>query len=174
MSGDPRVVGPLSAIAAVLADEATAQGRRPPQTQRQSRAGYGATLLSGCYTMLDVCGPLARGPLDPMFQYAWWGCAVVGVYWLLAGLFGGTSGPPVGGPGLLAEAAGAGWLLWNQVYPAAMPQVAFLLHGVYVAALCAVLAQVLAVMIALRSNDAQSNVQRHIEENAVVWRSARR
>jgi hypothetical protein len=167
MSGDPRVVGPLSAIAAVLADEATAQGRRPPQAQRQSRAGYGATLLSGCYTMLDVCGPLARGPLD-LFQYAWWGCAALGLYWLLAGLFGRARGPLVGGLSLFAEAAGASWLLWNHIYPAAMPHAAFVLHGVYLSMLCAVLAQFLAALIGPRG-DARRLVDENIDENEFDW-----
>src|SRR4051794_21340127 len=80
--------GFASALVTPFTDEALAQSRRPPHVQRQSRAGYGATLLSGCYVTVHIYGPLARGPLDPVFFYAWWGCAALGAYWLLAGLFG--------------------------------------------------------------------------------------
>jgi hypothetical protein len=166
LPGDPRVVGPVSALTMPLADEADAQSRRPPHAQRQSRAGYGAALLSGCYTTLDVCGPLA--PLDPAFHYAWWGCAALGVYWLLAGLFGRARGPLVGGLGLVIEAAGASWLLWNHMYPAAMPRAALLLHGIYLGVLCAALAQFLAALIGPRG-DARRLVDENIDENEFDW-----
>jgi hypothetical protein len=168
VSGDPRA-GLVSAVVTPFTDEAAAQSRRLPHGQRQSRAGYGAALLSGCYTTLDVCGPLARGPLDPMLHYAWWGCAALGGYWLLAGLFGRARGPLVGGLGLFAEAAGASWLLWNNVYPADMPRAAFLLYGIYLAVLCAVLAQILAAMIGPPRGDALALVDENIDENTFDW-----
>lgn len=161
MSGDPRA-GLLSALFTPFADEAAAQSRRPPHAQRQSRAGYGAALLSGCTVTLDVCGPLALTPPAPVFLYAWCGCAALGVYWLLAGFFGRARGPLVGGLGLLAEAAGASWLLWSRMYPAGMPLAAFLLHGLYLSALCSALAQILAVLIALPPRDAERAVRRNM------------
>lgn len=167
MSGDPRA-GLMTALVTPLTDEAAAQGRRTPHARRQSRAGYGGALLSGCYCTFYVCGPGAGSPLDPMFQYAWWGCAALGVYWLLAGLFGRARGPLVGGLGLLVEAAGASWLLWNRIYPAALPHVAFLLHGVYLAMLCAVLAQFVATLFGPRS-DALALVDENIAENEFDW-----
>ncbi|MGD0107362.1 MAG: hypothetical protein ABSC06_25485 [Rhodopila sp.] len=164
----------LAAIASVFADEVAAQRRRPPHLQRQSRAGFGAALLSGCYCTLDLCGPLTRGPLDPLLIYAWWCCTALGVYWLLAGLFGRARGPlPSGGFMLAAEAVGSAWLLWNRIYPVGLPSLAALLHGIYLAALSGALGQIAAVMIG-RPGDAQSNVLRHIEEKEVVWRSDRR
>ena len=166
---DPRVAGLASAVTAALSDEFAAHGRRPPHAQRQSRAGYGAALLSGCYSTLDGFGPRASVPLDPAFHYAWWGCAVLGTYWLLAGFFGRARGPLVGGLGLLAEIAGASWLLWNRIYPAAMPLAAFLLHSLYLSVLCASLAQVLAVFIALPGRDALALVEDDIAEDEFTW-----
>ena len=61
---DPRA-GLATASATPFIDEAVAQSRRPPHAQRQSRAGYGAAVLSGCYTTFDVCGPGTPGSLDP-------------------------------------------------------------------------------------------------------------
>ncbi|MGD0109060.1 MAG: hypothetical protein ABSC06_34255 [Rhodopila sp.] len=169
MAGDPRVEGPLSAIAVAFADEAAAQSRRPPHMQRHARAGYGAALLSGCYCTLDLCGPLARGPLDPLLRYAWWGCAALGVYWLLAGLFGRARGPVMGGGFMVAvDAVGAGWLLWNRIYPAGLPNLAALLHGIYLAALCGAVAQIAAVMIG-RPGDARIMVTENIDENEFDW-----
>jgi hypothetical protein len=168
VAGDPRIVGPLTAFTVPFADEATEQSRRPPHAQRQSRAGHGAALLSGCYSTLDVCGPLTRGPLDPVFHYAWWGFAALGVYWLLAGLFGRARGPLEGGLGLFVEAAGASWLLWNNIYPAAIPRAAVLLHGIYLAALCAALAQFLTALIGPRGN-ARRLVEEDIDENEFDW-----
>jgi hypothetical protein len=167
MSGNPHA-GFASALVEPLTGEAAAQSRRLPHAKRQSRAGYGASLLSGCYTTLDVCGPLAPSPAAPVFHYAWWGCAALGVWWLLAGMFGRARGPLVGGLGLLAEAAGASWLLWNNIYPAGMPLAAFLLHGIYLAVLCAVLAQILAAMIGPRGN-ARLLVDENIGENEFDW-----
>jgi hypothetical protein len=161
MAGDPHA-GFVSAFVAPFADEATAQSRRPPHAQRQSRAGCGAALLSGCYITLDVCGPLASSPAPPVLLYAWWGCAALGVYWLLAGLLGRARGPLVGGLGLFAEAAGASWLLWSGMYPAAMPFASFLLHGLYLSVLCAALAQILAVLLVLPSRDAERAVRRNM------------
>jgi hypothetical protein len=168
VAGDPHD-NPVAALVAGIAEEAAAQRRRPPHAQRQSRAGYGATLLSGCYTTLGVWGPLARGPVDPVFHYAWWISAALGAYWLLAGLFGRARGPLVGGLGLVIEAAIAGWLLWNRMYPAALPYAAFLLHGVYVAMLCGVAAQFLSALLALRRDDALVLVNEDIEENDFDW-----
>jgi hypothetical protein len=157
MAVDPRA-GLLSALFTPFADEAAAQARRPPHAQRQSRAGYGAALLSGCYTTLDVFGPLASVP--PALLYAWWCGAALGVYWLLAGFFGRARGPLVGGLGLLAETAGASWLLWDRMYPADMPAAMFLLHGIYLAVLCSALAQILAVLIVW-----PSDAERAVREN---------
>ena len=100
-----------------------------------------------------------------MFHYAWWGCAALGAYWLLAGLFGRARGPLVGGLGLFAEAAGASWLLWNHMYPAGMPLAAFLLHGLYLSVLCAALAQFVAAFLALPRGDARALVDENIAEN---------
>src|SRR4051812_27496402 len=108
MMNDPRA-GLASAFVTPFSDESAAQDRRPPHAQRQSRAGYGAALLSWCYTTFDVCGPRASAPLDPMFHYAWWGCAALGAFWLLTGLYGRARGPLVGGLGLLAEVVGSSW-----------------------------------------------------------------
>ena len=168
MPGDPRA-GFTSALVTPFADEAAAQSRRPPHAQRQARAGYGAALLSGCYTTLDVCGPLVSGPVDPIFHYAWWGAAAFGVYWLLTGFFDRARGPLVGGLGLLVEAAGAGWLLWNQIYPADMPFAALLLHGVYLAVLCSALAQILAALIGPPRGDALNMVEENISDNEFDW-----
>ena len=155
--------GLVTALVTPFADEAAAHSRRPPHAQRQSRAGYGAALLSGCYTTFDAFGPLAPAPAaTPVLLYAWWGCAALGVYWLLAGFFGRARGPLVGGLGLLAEAAGASWLLWRGMYPAGMPLAAFLLHGIYLAALCSALVQILAVLIALPPRDAERAVRRNM------------
>jgi hypothetical protein len=168
MSGDPRA-GLAAAFVVPFADEAAAQSRRPLHAQRQSRTGYGATLLSWCYTTLNVCGPLAPVPLDPMFQYAWLGSAALGVFWLLAGLFGRARGPLVGGLGLFAEIAGASWLLWSGMYPAAMPLASFLLHGLYLSVLCAALAQVLPVLIVLPRGNALALVDENISANEFTW-----
>jgi hypothetical protein len=152
--------GLITALVTPFADEAAAQARRPPHAQRQSRAGYGAFFLSWCWVTLDLCGPLAPARIDPMFRYAWWGCAALGAYWLLAGFLGRARGPLVGGLGLLAEAAGATWLLWDRMYPADMPLAAFLLHGIYVSVLCSALAQFLAVLIPL-----PGDAERIVREN---------
>ena len=161
MSGDPRA-GLPSALVTPFADEAAVQSRRPPHAQRQSRAGYGAFFLSWCWVTLEVCGPIAPVRIDPMFHYAWWGFAALGMFWLLAGLFGRARGPLVGGLGLLAEAAGASWMLWNQMYPAAMPIASFLLHGVYLSVLCSALAQLVAAFLAMPRGDAESVVRRNM------------
>lgn len=156
--------GLLSALVAPFADEAAAQARRPPHAQRQSRAGYGAFCLSWCWVTLDLIGPLAPARIDPMFRYAWWGCAALGAYWLLAGLFGRARGPLTGGLGMLAEVAGASWLLWSQMYPAGMPFAALLLHGVYLSVLASALAQFAAAFLAMPGGDAE----RAVRENMAV------
>jgi hypothetical protein len=162
--------GLLTAIARTLAEEASAQARREPHAQRQSRAGYGAALLSGCYSTFDICGPGVAGPLDPRIHMAWWGCAALGALLLLAGLFGRARGPVAGGFGLLVETAGLSWLLWNRVYPAGMPRAAFLLHSLYLAALCACLAQIAAALVAyLPGRDALALVERDIAEDEFSW-----
>ena len=109
-----------------------------------------------------MCGPRASAPLDPVFLYAWWGCAALGAFWLLAGLFGRARGPLVGGLGLLAEAAGASWLLWSGMYPAGMPLAAFLLHGLYLSVLCSALAQFVAAFLALPRGDAERVVRENM------------
>jgi hypothetical protein len=168
MSGDLRA-GWLSAPFTPFADEAAAQRRRMPHAQRQSRSGYGAAVLSGCYIMFDVCGPGTRGPLDLMLHYIWWGCAALGAFWLLAGFFGRARGPLVGGLGLFAEAAGASWLLWSGMYPAGMPLAEFLLHGIYLSVLCAALAQFVGAFLALPRGDALALVDEDITENEFDW-----
>ena len=75
----------------------------------------------------------------------------------------------VGGLGLLAEAAGASWLLWNGMYPAGLPLAAFLLHGLYLSVLCAVLAQFVAAFLALPRGDALALVDENIAENEFSW-----
>jgi hypothetical protein len=169
VAGDPHAVDPLSAVAQAIADEAAAQRRRPPHAQRQVRGGWGGMLLSECYTTLDLWGPLARGPIDPVFHYAWWISAVFGAYWLFAGLFGRARGPLAGGLGLVIETAVAGWLLWNRMYPASLPNVAFLLHGIYVAVLCGVAAQFLSALLAMQRGDARALVTDDIDENEFDW-----
>jgi hypothetical protein len=161
---DPRA-GLVSAFVAPFADEAAAQSRRPPHAQRQSRAGYGAFLLSWCVTMAGV-NPFAPDPPPPALLYAWWGCAA---FWLLTGLFGRARGPLVGGLGLLAEAASASWLLWNRMYPAGMPLAAFLLHGIYLSVLGAALAQIAAALIAWPRAGALALVDENIATNEFTW-----
>jgi len=156
-------------LMSAFADEAAAQSRRPPHAQRQSRAGYGAFFLSWCWVTLDVCGPVAPMPPPPVLFYGWWGCAALGAYWLLVGLFGRARGPLTGGPGLLAEAGGASCLLWNRMYPAGMPQAGFLLHGVYLSVLCSVLAQLVAAWFAEPRGDALALVDENIAENEFDW-----
>jgi len=167
MSGDPH--GGFASALVTPFTEALAQSRRPPHAQRQSRAGYGATLLSGCYVTVHIYGPLARGPVDPAFFYAWVGCASLGAYLLLTGLFGRNRGPLVGGFGLFAEAAGAGWLLWNSIYPADMPFAAFLMHAAYLATLWSALAQLVAGLIGPPRGDARGLVDANIGENEFDW-----
>ena len=149
------------ALVTPLADEAAAQSRRTPHAQRQSAAGYGAFLLCWCVVTFDVCGPVAPVP-PPVLFYAWWGAGALGAYWLLAGLFGRARGPLTGGLGLLGEAAGASWLLWNRMYPAAMPLASFLLHGVYLSVLCSALAQFVAAFLAMPRGDAESVVRENM------------
>jgi hypothetical protein len=168
MSADPRA-GLAAAFVVPFADEAAEQSRRPPHAQRQSRRGIGAALLSWCYTTLDVCGPLAPVSAAPVVQYVWLGCAALGVFWLLAGLVGRARGPLVGGLGLFAEIAGASWLLWSGMYPAAMPLASFLLHSLYLSVLCAALAQVLPVLIVLPRGNALALVDENISENEFTW-----
>jgi hypothetical protein len=169
MSGhDPRA-GLVSALVSPFAEEAAAQSRRLPHAQRQSRAGYGAFFLCWCWITFDVCGPAASVPPPPALFYAWWGCAALGVYWLLAGLFGRARGPLTGGLGLLAEAGGASWLLWNRMYPADMPMAAFLLHGFYLSVLCSALAQLAAAFLAMPRGDALALVDEDIAENEFTW-----
>jgi hypothetical protein len=165
---DPRA-GLLSALVPPFTDEATSQRSRPPHAQRQSRAGYGGFFLSWCWVTLDVCGPVA--PVAPPLElfYAWWGCAALGAYWLLIGLFGRARGPLTGGLGLLAEAAGASWLLWNRMYPVDSPLASFLLHGVYLSVLCSALAQFVAAWIAEPRGGALALVDENIAENEFDW-----
>jgi hypothetical protein len=159
MSGRDPHAGLMSAFVAPFADEAAAQSRRTPHAQRQSRAGYGAALLSWCWITLDVCGPQTSA--SPALLYAWWGGAALGVYWLLAGFLGSARGPLVGGLTLLAEATGASWLLWDRMYPFDMPLAAFLLHGIYLSILCSALAQPLAALIPL-PGDAERTVRENM------------
>lgn len=165
---DPRVAGLASAFFVPLADEAAAQSRRPPHLQRQARAGLGAFLFSWCATMQHVCGP--HVPAPPVLHFAWWGCAALGVLLLFAGLFGRARGPlGLGALSLLAEAAGASWLLWRGMYPAGLPLAAFLLHGLYLSVLCSVLAQLIAAFLALPRGDALALVDENIAENEFDW-----
>ena len=169
MSGhDPRA-GLVSALVSPFAEEAAAQSRRLPEAQRQSRAGYGAFFLCWCWITFDLCGPNAPAWIDPTFRYAWWVGAALGTYWLLAGLFGRARGPLTGGLGLLAEAGGASWLLWNRMYPADMPIAAFLLHGFYLSALCSALAQFAAAFLSMPRGDALGLVNENIADNEFDW-----
>jgi hypothetical protein len=161
--------GLISGLITPFADEATAQSRRPPHAQRQSRAGYGASLLSLCYATREVYGPLARWPVEPAFHYAWWGCAVLGGWWLLAGLFGRIRGPLVGGLGLFVEAAGASGLLWKHIYPLGMPLATFLLHAAYLAVLWSALAQLATALIGPPRGNARKLVDENIAENEFDW-----
>ncbi len=167
MSGNPRAG--LATVVEPFIDEAVAQSRRPPHAQRQSRAGYGASLLAVCYATIGVYGPLARWPVEPVFRYAWWGCAVLGVCWLLAGLLGRERGPLIGRLGLFAEAACTSWLLWKHIYPADMPLAAFLLHTAYLAVLWSALAQILSALIGPSRGDARGLVDANIDENEFDW-----
>jgi hypothetical protein len=155
-------------LVSAFADEAAAQRSRPPYIQRQSRAGYGAFCLAWCWVTLNMCGPFALITPPPVFLFGWWGCAALGTYWLLAGLFGRARGP-TNALGLIAEAAGASWLLWNEMYPSGMPVAAFILHGIYLSILCSALAQLVASWLALPSGDALALVDEDIAENEFDW-----
>ncbi len=151
--------GLFSGVLAPIGEEVVEQSRRPPHAQRQARAGYGATFLTLCYVLLDVWGPAAHASPAPVFQYAWWAAAALGVMCLFSGLFGRARGPLVGGIGLCVEAAGASWLLWNRMYPAGMPVAAFMLHAIYLAALTSSLAQLASGLIAWPSGNAERAVR---------------
>ncbi len=161
--------GLITGLVTPFADEAIEQSRRPPHAQRQSRAGYGASLLAVCYATRALYGPLAHWPVDPRFHYAWWSCAAFGVWWLFTGLLGRARGPLVGGLGLFTETAVASWLLWQHIYPAGMPLAAFLLHAAYLAVLCSALAQLATALIGPPRSAARGLVDENIIENEFDW-----
>lgn len=171
---DPRVQGPLSAIGVPIAESIAEHQRLPPYEKNVARATLGAGLLTWCGYLAAAFGDGARQFSDVVL-WVWAGCALLGLLWLAVGLRN-ARGPREMMAAFWSGAVVAvcGWLLWHEAYPSGWgPLGAFILKGCYLAMLtsCAV-----RFWLAVRGmpGDARKIVRQQIEENRVVWRSARR
>lgn len=176
-----RAIGEL--IGSVLG---TQQPQPPPTPQQMNitRACLSAGLLAGCAyapffaaeltgkTVGVLLAEFRHAPLDPpAVLLAWLAAVVVGGVYLWVGLRGAVDGPHA-----------ALWAFWSAALPAAAGLAVWrhapalfgnpMMRGVFLVAavICA-----MRFWIAVRpGNTAQSAVQQHIQQNKVVWRSARR
>jgi hypothetical protein len=169
MAGDPRIVGPLSAVAIPLADAGQKFTASAPFQKFVGLACFGAVVLGFCgFFAGAVFSPGNQPSVRLVF------CGIVAVAFLLLVLgVRYARGPrdPIMALTSIATPAGlaAGmWFIWG-------PQ-AFSNPLAHLLGIPFLIGFALRLFLALRGmpGDAQRNVRRHIEQNEVVWRSARR
>lgn len=167
---DPRIVGPLSAIAVPLGDAAQQFKASSPFRQSVGLACFGAITLGFCGEAALLFGP-AASTFSPVVLLVFAGVAGVGLLLFVLGVRG-ARGPrnvvmalsSVATPGGLAAA------IWWLGGPETFQNIWVQLIGVPF-----LLGFTVRLYLALRGmpGDAQRNVRRHIEQNRNVFRSAR-
>lgn len=166
--GDPHARGLFTSIATPIGEEM----HRPKTPFEQSFASgsFGAFLLTLC-----IYAAMTRGhdAYPPAAVWIWAACTCLGALLVWVGLSSHARAPrdPVRAFFSIAAPVGTGWALSALAGPHVFDN--YYVHGFFLAWGVGALAE---AWLALRgvSGDAQRNVQRHIEENANVWRSARR
>lgn len=181
----PILAAILEAIFGVKGQPRPMKPPRPPRTPQQIniiRACVSSGLLVACAVVAflatligmtpDLIAEFLRDPRNPPAPLVVWTAAVViGVAYLTVGLRGAYDGPHAGL-----------WAFWSAVVPIVGGVVMWLhapwlLHDPFVIGGCLVVAVVCGVRfwIAMSSGGkAQRNVRRHIGQQGVAWRSARR
>jgi amino acid transporter len=165
MAGDPRIVGPLSALGVTIGDAGQKFSASTPFQKSVGLSCFGAIVLG----YIGALFPYLRD-VPPLVLL---GVGLVAAVFVVIGMRGarGMRDPfmamtSIGTPALLAAGV---WCLWG---PQAFHNEAFL----RLLAIPFALGFALRLFLSLRgvSGNAQRNVQRHIEQNQMVWRSARR
>lgn len=184
--------GFLTAIAEPLAEAAAQHRASSPRDKSFTRAGGGAFLLT-CCAYAAVWSPVflgdrfdtliaafLRSPMHPPVSLlVWAGVTAFGLLWLWVGVRGARGPRDVMAAfwaavrvALFGCALGLQWYLprdWGDLVPLAN----LVLHGLYLGLLAEGAVHFLLAMRGM-PGDAQKNVRQHIEQNQVVWRSARR
>ena len=81
---DPRIAGPLSALAVTISDEVAKHKTQPPAVQNENRAFGGAFLLGVCGYLLATLGPYAARIPDG-YKLGWAAAAAWGAILLVVG-----------------------------------------------------------------------------------------
>lgn len=188
----PEPKGFLTAFAEPLAEAAARHQAASPRDKSFTRAGGGAFLLTCCaYTAVwspvflggsfdALVAAFLRAPTHPpVALMVWTAAAAFGLLWLVVGLRGARGPRDVMAAfwaavrvALFGCALGLQWYLprdWGDLVPLAN----LVLRGIYLGLLAE---GAVHFLLAVRGmpGDAQKNVRQHIEQNQVVWRSARR
>ena len=171
MMSDPRIVGPLSAIAVPLGDAAQNFRASSPFQQSVGLACFGAITLGFCGEAALLFG-LAASSFSSVVLLVFAGIVAVGLLLFVLGVRG-ARGPrnPVMALTSVATPGGLAVALWAFGGPPAFHNIWVQLIGIPF-----LIGFAVRLYLALRGmpGDAQKNVRQHIEQNQVVWRSDRR
>jgi hypothetical protein len=184
--------GFLTAMAEPVAEAMARHQASSPRDKNFTRAGGGVFLLVCCaYTAVwspvflggsfdALTAAFLRAPTHPpVGLMIWAGIAAFGLLWLWVGVRGARGPRDIMAAFwaavrvvLFGCALGLQWYLprdWGDLVPLAN----LVLHGLYLGLLAE---GVVHFLLAMRGipGDARRNVRQHIEQNEVVWRSARR
>lgn len=164
---DPRIAGPLSAIATPIAEELAKHQALPPDKKNANRAYVGGLICGTCVMLgSEVAGWSDELKLGYAVVFAW-GALLLVVGW--RGARGARD--PIGA--LLAIAVPAGGFIAVASYA---PE---LLQDIYVRAFAVgiVTANLVRFWIAIRGTGggtAEKKVRQQITQNEIVWRPVRR
>jgi hypothetical protein len=164
--------GPLSGVGVPIADALRDYRALPPQRKSVAAVGFGAALLAEwVYLGPDFDGGLL-GISGALADEVWVGVALLPLLWLFFTLrLARGQRDMLSAYGWLLRAALFAALLWLQVYPdpRAAPFLAFLLKGIYWAALAGNLARVFAAAQPFGGGSAYRLVAGEIARNEWDW-----
>jgi len=169
--------GPLSGIAVPIADAVREYRALPPPRKSVAGVGFGAAVLAEwVYLGPDFDGGLLGISGMPAVE-VWVAAAVLPLLWVILTLRL-ARGPRdmISAYGWLLRAAVGAALLWFQMYPdpRAAPLIAFLLKGIYWAALAGNLARFFAAAQPFGGGSAYRLVAAEIARNEWDWNGPRR
>lgn len=168
---DPRIQGPLSAIAVPLGDELAQHAASPPFEKNMARASFGAGLLTACGYAAATLGPVVHN-YPPYYPLVWVGLVGFGLLLLVVGVRG-ARGPRdiMAAFWPAATLAGGGWALWHFFGPEIFDD--FYVRG---GSLTLLVSGLVRIWLALRGTGggASKLVRQQIEQDRVEWRSTRR
>jgi len=163
--------GPLSGIAVPIADAVREYRALPPPRKSVAGVGFGAAVLAEwVYLGPDFDGGLLGISGAPAVE-VWLAVAVLPLLWVILTLrLARGQRDMLAAYGWLLRAAVGAALLWFQMYPdpRAAPLIAFLLKGIYWAALAGNLARFFAAAQPFGGGSAERAIKRQLRRNQTV------